>query len=50
MVARLAFVQTEACISGLSIGKITAQRVAGDYGLVSNVQSQVEAGSYDIQM
>ena len=50
MVARLAFVQTEACISGLSIGKITAQRVAGDYGLVSNVQSQVEAGYYDIQM
>lgn len=48
--ARLAFVQTESSISGLSIGKTTAQRVSGDYGMISGVQSQVEAGHYDIQM
>ena len=48
--ARLAFVQVESSISGLSIGKTTAQRVPGDYGMISGVQSQVEAGHYDIQM
>ena len=50
LVARLAFVQVDSSISGLNIGKTTAQRVPGDYGMISGVQSQVEAGHYDIQM
>ena len=50
MVAGLQFVQLDATVSGLTVSKATAQRVGSDYGMVSGVQSQVEAGYYDIQM
>ena len=47
---RLHFVQLDSNLSGLSVGKVTAERVKGDYELSSKVFKQVEDGDYDIQM
>ena len=47
---KLHFIQLESNLSGLSVSKVTAERVKGDYNMSSKVFKQLEAGDYDIQM
>ncbi|KAK8827162.1 adaptor protein complex 3, subunit mu 1 [Blastocystis sp. ATCC 50177/Nand II] len=50
LMTKLHFVQLESNLSGLSVSKVTAERVKGDYNMSSKVFKQLEAGDYDIQM